>query len=113
MKLMAISLQFTDHGIEGVVPLELLPPHVRSRYEGKANDRSKRAKKEDSKVAPSQAEENQVSKPTLAFKSSILLFKYFNKQEILRYPQLLIGDWLRFFHQLQVLSLQAKINLSL
>lgn len=67
MKLMAISLQFTDHGIEGVVPLELLPPHVRSRYEGKANDRSKRAKKEDSKVAPSQAEENQVSKPTFGF----------------------------------------------
>ncbi|KAH9752346.1 THO complex subunit 1 [Citrus sinensis] len=53
--------RFTDHGIEGVVPLELLPPHVRSRYEGKANDRSKRAKKEDSKVAPSQAEENQIA----------------------------------------------------
>lgn len=35
--------RFTDHGIEGVVPLELLPPHVRSKYEGKANDRSKRA----------------------------------------------------------------------
>lgn len=53
--------RFTDHGIEGVVPLELLPPHVRSKYEGKANDRSKRAKKEDSKVAPSQAEENQIA----------------------------------------------------
>lgn len=53
--------RFTDHGIEGVVPLELLPPHVRTKYEGKANDRSKRAKKEDSKVAPSQAEENQIA----------------------------------------------------
>lgn len=63
---MPISLQFTDHGIEGVVPLELLPPHVRSKYEGKANDRSKRAKKEDSKVAQSHAEENQVSKPTFS-----------------------------------------------
>lgn len=111
---MAISLQFTDHGIEGVVPLELLPPHVRSRYEGKANDRSKRAKKEDSKVAPSQAEENQVSKPTFGFQIlNSFIYTYFNKQEILRYPQLLIGDWLRFFHQLQVLSLQAKIILSL
>lgn len=53
--------RFTDHGIEGVVPLELLPPHVRSKYEGKANERSKRARKEDSKVAPSQAEENQIA----------------------------------------------------
>ncbi|KAJ4720415.1 THO complex subunit 1 [Melia azedarach] len=53
--------RFTDHGIEGVVPLELLPPHVRSKYQAKANDRSKRAKKEDSKGAPSQAEENQIA----------------------------------------------------
>ncbi|KAJ0045652.1 hypothetical protein Pint_05615 [Pistacia integerrima] len=55
--------RFTDHGIEGVVPLELLPPHVRSKYQAKPNDRSKRAKKEDMKGAPHQVEENQVATP--------------------------------------------------
>lgn len=54
-------MQFTDHGIEGVVPLELLPPEVRSKYQAKTSDRSKRAKKEEAKGPANQAEENQVS----------------------------------------------------
>jgi len=54
-------LQFTDHGIEGVVPLELLPPDVRSKYQAKPNDRSKRSKKEETKGSAHQVEENQVS----------------------------------------------------
>ncbi|KAK3228771.1 hypothetical protein Dsin_000652 [Dipteronia sinensis] len=53
--------RFTDHGIEGVVPLELLPPHVRSKYQAKTNDRSKRAKKEDMKGASHQTEESRAS----------------------------------------------------
>ncbi|KAK0592226.1 hypothetical protein LWI29_015429 [Acer saccharum] len=53
--------RFTDHGIEGVVPLELLPPHVRSKYQAKTNDRSKRAKKEDMKGASHQTEESQIA----------------------------------------------------
>lgn len=53
-------LQFTDHGIEGVVPLELLPSDARSKYQAKPNDRSKRAKKEETKGGSHLAEENQV-----------------------------------------------------
>ncbi|KAL3516360.1 hypothetical protein ACH5RR_023262 [Cinchona calisaya] len=52
--------RFTEHGIEGVVPLELLPPDVRSKYQAKPNDRSKRAKKEDTK-STTQPEENQIA----------------------------------------------------
>ncbi|XP_044462105.1 THO complex subunit 1 [Mangifera indica] len=55
--------RFTDHGIEGVVPLDLLPPHVRSKYQAKPNDRSKRAKKEDVKGASHQVEESQIATP--------------------------------------------------
>ncbi|KAB1200841.1 THO complex subunit 1 [Morella rubra] len=55
--------RFTDHGIEGVVPLELLPPDVRSKYQAKPNDKSKRAKKEETKGAPPQVEENQIATP--------------------------------------------------
>ncbi|XP_048325641.1 THO complex subunit 1 isoform X2 [Ziziphus jujuba] len=55
--------RFTDHGIEGVVPLELLPPDVRSKYQAKPNDRSKRAKKEEAKGASHQSEENQIATP--------------------------------------------------
>lgn len=62
-----IRLQFTDHGIEGVVPLELLPPDVRSKYQAKPNDKSKRAKKEETKGAPPQVEENQVFLATSCF----------------------------------------------
>ena len=66
-----IWLQFTDHDIEGVVPLELLPPDVRSKYQAKPNDKSKRAKKDESKGAAAQAEENQVS---LEISSSALIY---------------------------------------
>ncbi|XP_015581368.1 THO complex subunit 1 isoform X2 [Ricinus communis] len=55
--------RFTDHGIEGVVPLELLPPDVRSKYQAKPNDRSKRAKKDDIKGGSNQTEENQIATP--------------------------------------------------
>ena len=54
------SLQFTEYGIEGVVPLELLPPDARLKYQSKPNDRSKRAKKEEAKSYVQQGEENQV-----------------------------------------------------
>ena len=53
-------LQFSEYGIEGVVPFELLPLDVRSKYQAKPNERSKRAKKEEIKGAAHQAEENQV-----------------------------------------------------
>ncbi|EPS68583.1 hypothetical protein M569_06184, partial [Genlisea aurea] len=39
--------RFTEHGIEGVVPLELLPPDTRSKYQMKPGDRSKRAKRDE------------------------------------------------------------------
>ncbi|CAH9118362.1 unnamed protein product [Cuscuta europaea] len=52
--------RFTEYGIEGVVPMELLPPEVRSKYQGKPNDRSKRAK-EETKTTVQQAEENQAT----------------------------------------------------
>ncbi|GMY22806.1 THO complex subunit 1 [Fagus crenata] len=55
--------RFTDHGIEGVVPLELLPLDVRSKYQAKPNDKSKRAKKDESKGVAAQAEENQIATP--------------------------------------------------
>lgn len=54
-------MQFTEYGIEGVVPLDLLPSDVRSKYQAKPSDRSKRAKKEETKSTANQAEENQVS----------------------------------------------------
>ncbi|KAG5539248.1 hypothetical protein RHGRI_019716 [Rhododendron griersonianum] len=56
--------RFTEHGIEGVVPLELLAPGVRSKYQPKPSDRSKRAKKEETKGAAHQAEESQFVTPT-------------------------------------------------
>ncbi|KAL2536871.1 THO complex subunit 1 [Forsythia ovata] len=55
--------RFTEHGIEGVVPLELLPSEVRSKYQAKPGDKSKRAKKEEMKTSVQQAEENQVATP--------------------------------------------------
>ncbi|KAK6934012.1 THO complex, subunit THOC1 [Dillenia turbinata] len=54
--------RFADYGIEGVVPLELLSPDVRSKFQSKPNDRSKRAKKEDTKGIAHQADENQQQK---------------------------------------------------
>ncbi|KAL6327586.1 hypothetical protein AAG906_021877 [Vitis piasezkii] len=55
--------RFTEYGIEGVVPMELLPSDVRSKYQAKPSDRSKRAKKEETKGAAQQAEENQIATP--------------------------------------------------
>lgn len=52
--------KFSEYGIEGVVPPELLPPEVRSRFHSKSSEKNKRAKKEDeSKNPPAQPEENQ------------------------------------------------------
>lgn len=79
-------LQFTDHGIEGVVPLELLPPDVRSKYQAKPNDKSKRAKKDESKGAAAQAEENQVSleiSSSAVINSKVKVFSY-NKWRIVK-----------------------------
>ncbi|CAL9202632.1 unnamed protein product [Musa hybrid cultivar] len=52
--------RFTDHGIEGVVPPELLPPEVRSKFHTKPGDKTKRAKKEEAKGAAAQPEDSQV-----------------------------------------------------
>ena len=43
-----------------MVPLELLTPELRAKYTPKNNERSKRAKKEDTKGSAHQVEENQV-----------------------------------------------------
>ncbi|XP_064942424.1 THO complex subunit 1-like isoform X2 [Musa acuminata AAA Group] len=53
--------RFTDHGIEGVVPPELLPPEVRSKFHTKPGDKTKRAKKEEAKGAAAQPEDSQVA----------------------------------------------------
>ncbi|KAL8061851.1 hypothetical protein ABFX02_02G109900 [Erythranthe guttata] len=56
--------RFTEHGIEGVVPLEILPAEVRSKkYQAKQADRSKRAKKDDSRGSLQQVEESQSVTP--------------------------------------------------
>lgn len=55
--------KFTEYGIEGVVPPDLLPSDVRSKYQAKPSDRSKRAKKEETKSTANQAEENQIATP--------------------------------------------------
>ncbi|KAG6383394.1 hypothetical protein SASPL_156855 [Salvia splendens] len=52
--------RFTEHGIEGVVPLELLPLEVRSKYQAKPGDRTKRAKKDETKGSTQQVEDTQV-----------------------------------------------------
>eukprot|EP00250_Pteridium_aquilinum_P008993 c18365_g1_i1 orf=77-2083(+) len=54
--------RFTERGIEGVVPPELLPPEVRVKLHGKGAERSKQRaakKEEDSKAGISQAEDTQ------------------------------------------------------
>ncbi|GAB2293096.1 suppressor of the transcriptional defect of hpr1 by overexpression [Dionaea muscipula] len=55
--------KFTEYGIEGVVPLELLPPEVRSKYQAKPNDRSKRAKKDETKGSAHSGEDPQIAAP--------------------------------------------------
>ncbi|KAK9115624.1 hypothetical protein Sjap_014571 [Stephania japonica] len=56
--------RFSEYGIEGVVPLELLPPEVRSKYQSKPSEKSKRARKEDESKEPAQQlEDNQIVTP--------------------------------------------------
>ncbi|KAK9117914.1 hypothetical protein Scep_016007 [Stephania cephalantha] len=56
--------RFSEYGIEGVVPSELLPPEVRSKYQSKPSEKSKRAKKEDESKEPAQQlEDNQIATP--------------------------------------------------
>ncbi|KAL6562879.1 suppressor of the transcriptional defect of hpr1 by overexpression [Orobanche hederae] len=55
--------RFTEHGIEGVVPLELLPADMRSKYQAKPTERSKRAKKEETKGSLQKVEESQIAAP--------------------------------------------------
>ncbi|GJN09343.1 hypothetical protein PR202_ga27344 [Eleusine coracana subsp. coracana] len=53
--------RFSDYGIEGVVPSELLPPEVNAKFSSKPAEKAKRPKREDSKGASSQAKEQQVA----------------------------------------------------
>ncbi|KAG2279530.1 hypothetical protein Bca52824_050750 [Brassica carinata] len=53
--------RFTDLGIEGVVPVELLPPEVRSKYQAKPNEKAKRAKKDETKGGSLEEETKAVS----------------------------------------------------
>ncbi|GFP93437.1 THO complex subunit 1 [Phtheirospermum japonicum] len=55
--------RFTEHGIEGVVPLELLPDDVKSKYQAKKTEPSKRAKKDGTKGSTQQADESQNATP--------------------------------------------------
>ncbi|KAL8162680.1 hypothetical protein V2J09_014169, partial [Rumex salicifolius] len=56
--------RFTEYGVEGVVPLELLPHEVRSKYEAKSGDRSKRAKKDETKDTAPPSDDNQNMAPS-------------------------------------------------
>ncbi|RWR92871.1 THO complex subunit 1 [Cinnamomum micranthum f. kanehirae] len=52
--------RFTEYGIEAVVPPELLPPDVRSKFHARPNEKAKRARKEEeAKDATPNAEDNQ------------------------------------------------------
>ncbi|GJN30047.1 hypothetical protein PR202_gb18321 [Eleusine coracana subsp. coracana] len=53
--------RFSDYGIEGVVPSELLPPEVNAKFSSKPAEKAKRPKRDDSKGASSQAKEQQVA----------------------------------------------------
>ncbi|XP_028549292.1 THO complex subunit 1 [Dendrobium catenatum] len=51
--------KFAEYGVEGVVPPELLPPEVRSKFHAKSSEKNKRAKKEEeSKNTATQPEDN-------------------------------------------------------
>lgn len=69
-------MQFTEYGIEGVVPPDLLPSDVRSKYQAKPSDRSKRAKKEETKSSANQAEENQVHWLELELSNFVLVWTF-------------------------------------
>lgn len=79
MQYVIVISQFTEHGIEGVVPLELLPNEVRAKYQAKPSERTKRTKKEDTKNSAQQAEENQVPERerNLTF-AYVLSFRFFS-----------------------------------
>ncbi|TKV98680.1 hypothetical protein SEVIR_9G575400v4 [Setaria viridis] len=53
--------RFSDYGIEGVVPSELLPPEVNAKFSSKPAEKVKRVKREDSKGASAQPKEQQVA----------------------------------------------------
>ncbi|KAH9323394.1 hypothetical protein KI387_018033, partial [Taxus chinensis] len=55
--------RYTEHGIEGVIPPELLSPEVRVKYHGKTTEKSKRGvkKEEETKGTFTQNEENQAN----------------------------------------------------
>ncbi|PWZ57915.1 THO complex subunit 1 [Zea mays] len=54
--------RFSDYGIEGVVPSELLPPEVNAKFSSKPAEKVKRTRKEDSKsVSAHQPREHQVA----------------------------------------------------
>lgn len=53
--------KFTEYGVEGVVPLDLLVPEVRSKYQAKPSERSKRAKKDENKGPATAAEDSQAA----------------------------------------------------
>jgi len=53
--------RFSDYGIEGVVPSELLPPEVNAKFSSKPAEKVKRLKREDSKGASAQPKEPQVA----------------------------------------------------
>ncbi|KAF0932849.1 hypothetical protein E2562_012173 [Oryza meyeriana var. granulata] len=56
--------RFCDYGIEGVIPQELLPPEVRSKFYSKPGDKAKRPKREDTKGTSAQPKEQQVASAT-------------------------------------------------
>uniref|UniRef100_A0A0C9QU23 TSA: Wollemia nobilis Ref_Wollemi_Transcript_9715_2293 transcribed RNA sequence n=1 Tax=Wollemia nobilis TaxID=56998 RepID=A0A0C9QU23_9CONI len=55
--------RYTEHGIEGVIPPELLAPEVRVKYHGKTTEKSKRGakKEEETKGTSTQTEEIQAN----------------------------------------------------
>ncbi|KAL6847600.1 hypothetical protein ACP4OV_022626 [Aristida adscensionis] len=52
---------FSDYGIEGVVPPELLPPEVNAKFTSKPAEKVKRPKREDTRGASAQAKEQQIA----------------------------------------------------
>ncbi|KAI3914086.1 hypothetical protein MKW92_041242 [Papaver armeniacum] len=55
--------RFNDFGIEGVIPPDLLPLEMRSKYQSKPAERSKRAKKEEAKDTTPPQEDSQFTNP--------------------------------------------------
>ncbi|KAL6645309.1 hypothetical protein ACP70R_016917 [Stipagrostis hirtigluma subsp. patula] len=53
--------RFSDYGIEGVVPPELLPPEVNAKFSSKPAEKVKRPKREETKGASAQAKEQQIA----------------------------------------------------